>query len=58
MREMFLLSSKFVSSLAELRGESHTTENVECAIGVHGKDINARDHVLISTPFESTQIMD
>ena len=50
------VSSKLVSSSAELRGESHTTENVECAIGVHGKDINARDHVLISTPSESTQI--
>ena len=51
------VSSKLVvSSSAELRGESHTTENVECAIGVHRKDINARDHVLISTPSESTQI--
>ena len=51
------VSSKLmVSSSAELCGESHTTENVECAIGVHGKDLNARDHVPISTPSESTQI--
>ena len=51
------ISSKLaVSSSVELRGESHTTENVKCVIGVHGKDINAEDRVLISTPSEPTQI--
>ena len=52
------ISSKLVvSSSAELHGESHTTENVKCAIGVHGEDINAGDGVPISTPSESTQIL-
>ena len=46
-----------VSSSAELHGESHTTENVKCAIGVHGEDIKAGDSVPISTPSESTQIL-
>ena len=51
------ISSKLgVSSLAELHGESHTTENIKCAIGVHGKDINVGVPVPISTPFKSTQI--
>ncbi|WJZ96656.1 hypothetical protein VitviT2T_015319 [Vitis vinifera] len=51
------ISSKLgVSSLAELHGESHTTENIKCAIGVHGKDINAGVPVPISTPSKSTQI--
>ena len=51
------ISSKLgVSSSAEFHGESHTTENVNCAIGVHGEDINAGDCVPISTPSESTQI--
>ena len=46
-----------VSSSTELHGESHTTENVKCAIGVHGEDIKAGDSVPISTPSESTQIL-
>ncbi|WJZ98393.1 hypothetical protein VitviT2T_016920 [Vitis vinifera] len=51
------ISSKLgVSSSAELHGESHTTENIKCAIGVHGKDINAGVPVPISTPSKSTQI--
>lgn len=54
------ISSKLVvSSSAELCGESHTTENVKCAnvaFGVHGEDLNAGDHVPISTPSESIQI--
>ncbi|RVW92682.1 hypothetical protein CK203_041552 [Vitis vinifera] len=54
------ISSKLVVSFsAELCGESHTTENVKCAnvaFGVHGEDLNAGDHVPISTPSESIQI--
>ena len=51
------ISSKLtVFSSVELRGESRTIENIKCIIGVHGKDINAEDCVLIPTPSEPTQM--